>query len=276
MPESTFHLPPSTFDLDAYFDRIGYAGPREPTAPVLAAIVQHHALSIPFENLDILLGRPILLDVASLEAKLVKRRRGGYCFEHNTLLGGVLRQLGFDVTPLAARVRWMVPRGVVLPRTHMLLVVRLGGERLLVDGGFGGVGVAAPLRMDFEGEQPSLYEPQRIVLTDAGRLLRTRMAGEWRDLYVFTDEPQFAVDFEMANWFTSTNPGSRFKQNLIVTNAAPGVRQSLFNRELSVYRDASVERRSVDDPEELLEVLASRFHLALPPGTRFGVSPAAG
>jgi N-hydroxyarylamine O-acetyltransferase len=263
-------MPEPAFDLDAYFDRIGYAGPREPTAPVLAAVAQHHALAIPFENLDVLLGRPIPLDVVSLEAKLVTRRRGGYCFEHNTLLGAVLRQLEFDVTPLAARGRWMVPPGVVLPRTHMLLAVRLGGERLLVDGGFGGVGVTAPLRMDFEGEQPSLYEPQQIIRTESGRLLRAKVAGEWRDLYVFTDEPRFAVDFEMANWFTSTNPGSRFKQNLIVTSAAPGVRQSLFNRELSVYREGSVERRSVDDPDELLEVLAARFGLSFPPGTRFG------
>jgi N-hydroxyarylamine O-acetyltransferase len=260
----------SAYDLDAYFDRIGYAGPREATAPVLAAIAQHHALAIPFENLDVLLDRPIPLDAASLQAKLVTRRRGGYCFEHNTLLHGVLRQLAFDVTPLAARGRWMVPPGVALPRTHMLLSVRLGGERLLVDGGFGGVGVTAPLRMDFEGEQPSLFEVQRIRPTDEGRLLQARVGGEWRDLYVFTEESQLPIDFEMANWFTSTNPGSRFKQNLIVTRAAPGVRHGLFNRELSEYRDGGVERRTVEDPDELLEVLASRFHLTFPPGTRFG------
>jgi N-hydroxyarylamine O-acetyltransferase len=258
------------FDLDSYFGRIGYTGPRAATAAVLAAIVEHHALAIAFENLDVLLDRPIRLDAASLQAKLVTARRGGYCFEHNVLLAGVLRQLGFDVTPLAARGRWMVPPGVVLPRTHMLLAVRVRGERLLVDGGFGGVGVTAPLRMDFDGEQPSLYEAQRIRATDDGRLLQAKVGGEWRDLYVFTDEPQLPIDFEMANWFTSTNPGSRFKQNLIVTSAAPGVRHALFNRDLSVYRDGRVERRSVDDPDELLEVLATRFCLTFPPGTRFG------
>jgi N-hydroxyarylamine O-acetyltransferase len=265
----------STFNLDAYFDRVSYTGTREPTASVLAAVVRHHVLAIPFENLDVLLDRPIRLDAASLQAKLVTARRGGYCFEHNTLLAGVLRQLGFDVIPLAARGRWMVPPGSVLPRTHMLLSVTIRGERLLVDGGFGGVGLTAPLRMDFEGEQPSLYEPQRIRPTDGGRLLQARVGGEWRDLYVFTDEPQLPVDFEMANWFTSTNPGSRFKQNLIVTGAAPGVRHTLFNRELSAYRDGGVERRSIDSPDELLDVLASRFQLTFPPVTRFGASGAA-
>jgi N-hydroxyarylamine O-acetyltransferase len=259
-----------TFDVDAYFARIGYSGPRTPTSDVLARITERHTLSIPFENLDILLGRPIVLDVPSIEAKLVHGRRGGYCFEHNTLLGGVLRQLGFDVVSLGARARWMVPAAAVTARTHMLLSVAADGGRRLVDGGFGGVGVTAPLRLDFDGEQPSLFEAQRIVAASGGRLLQAKLNGEWRDLYVFTNEPQHAVDYEMANWFTSTHPGSRFQQNLIVTAAEPGVRSSLFNRELSIYQDGRVEKTVVDDPDHLLEVLATRFRLAFPAGTRFG------
>jgi N-hydroxyarylamine O-acetyltransferase len=258
------------FDVDAYLTRIGYFGPRTPSLDVLGQVVQRHTLSIPFENLDILLGRSIPLDVASLERKLVHGRRGGYCFEHNTLLGGVLRQLGFDVVVLGARGRWMVPPDVVLPRTHMLLSVGVEGGRRLVDGGFGGVGVTAPLRFDAEGEQPSLFEAQRVVPSAGGRLLQAKLSGEWRDLYVFTDEPQHPIDIEMANWFTSTHPRSRFQQNLIVTTAHPGVRLSLFNRDLSVYREGHVERTLVTDPDALLEVLATRFHLPFPAGTRFG------
>ena len=257
-------------DLDAYFARIDYAGPRRPTGDVLAKIIERHTMSIAFENLDILLGRPVRLDVASIEGKLVRDRRGGYCFEHNTLLCGVLRQIGFDVVTLGARVRWMVPHGVVVARTHMLLSVTVEGAGRLVDGGFGGVGLTAPLRLDFDGEQPSLFESQRIVAAPDGRLLQVKLNGEWRDLYVFTEEPQHPADFEMANWFTSTHPNSRFQQNLIVNAAEPGVRSSLFNRELTVYRAGGVEKTAIDDPDQLLDVLVSRFHLSFPAGTRFG------
>jgi N-hydroxyarylamine O-acetyltransferase len=262
--------PQSPFDLDAYFGRIGYQGARQATFPVLAAIAERHTLSIPFENLDILLGRPVHLDAAALEAKLVHGKRGGYCFEHNTLVAGVLRQLGFDVTALSARVRWMVPDDVVSPRTHMLLAVKLDGERWLVDCGFGALGLTAPLRMDFDGEQPSRFEAQRVVGHPAGRLLQARVAGEWRDLYLFTEEPAHPIDFEVANWFTSAHPESRFQRNLIAMMVGPGARHTLHNRDLSTYRDGGVERQRVDDPDELLAILSSLFSLSFPPGTRFG------
>jgi N-hydroxyarylamine O-acetyltransferase len=258
------------FDLDAYFRRIGYTGPREPTHAVLASIAGRHTQAIPFENLDILLGRPIRLDVASLEAKLVHGGRGGYCFEHNTLAAGVLRQLGFDVTPLAARVRWNVPPEVVPPRTHMLMIVKVEGQRWLFDCGFGALGVTAPLRLDFEGEQASRFEAQRIVPHPSGRLLQAQVAGQWRDLYLFTEEPRFPIDFEIANWFTSTHPESRFQRNLMVMMVGLEARYTLHNRDLSTYRGGGVERRTVDDPDELLELLASLFTLSFPPGTRFG------
>jgi N-hydroxyarylamine O-acetyltransferase len=275
MNRGTVTDPQSPFDLDAYFRRIGYEGPRQATLAVLTAIAEHHTLSIPFENLDILLGRPIHLGAASLEAKLVRDGRGGYCFEHNTLMAGVLRQLGFDVAPRAARVRWMLPPDVIGPRTHMLLAVKLGGERWLVDGGFGALGVTAPLRMDFDGEQASRFEAQRLVTHASGRVLQARVAGEWQDLYSFTDEPTHPIDFEVANWFTSTHPDSRFQRNLIVMSITPGARYTLHNRNLSTYRDGGVERRTVDDPDELLAILESLFSLSFPPGTRFGAPGAA-
>src|SRR5438132_14380749 len=105
-------MPASTFDLDAYFDRIGYRGSRSSTISVLRELVAHHARAIPFENIDVLLGRGVRLDPESIQEKLVRSKRGGYCFEHNTLFAGILRELGFDVTTLAARVRWMVPPDV--------------------------------------------------------------------------------------------------------------------------------------------------------------------
>src|SRR5690349_15099497 len=129
----------SPLDLDAYLDRIGYAGPRLPTRRVLEGLHLAHTTHVPFENLDILLGRPIRLDLDSLQAKLVRDRRGGYCFEQNTLFAAGLEQMGFAVTRLAARVRFGASR--LLPRTHMLLRVDVEGEPFLADVGFGGSGL---------------------------------------------------------------------------------------------------------------------------------------
>lgn len=133
----------STLDLDAYLRRIGYAGALDPGSATLEALHLAHASRIPFENLDILLGRPIRLDLGSLQAKLVRDGRGGYCFEQNLLLAAVLGRVGFDVTPLAARVRYRITRAV--PRTHALLVVETGGERWLADVGFGLEGLLMPV-----------------------------------------------------------------------------------------------------------------------------------
>ena len=124
-------------DLDAYFERIGYSGPCEPTLGVLNAITLAHTSAIPFENLDVLLGRPIALDPASLVDKLVRRRRGGYCFEQNGLLLIVLEALGFQAVPISARVRWQRPRDFTPPRTHLFLRVELDGESWLADVGIG-------------------------------------------------------------------------------------------------------------------------------------------
>jgi N-hydroxyarylamine O-acetyltransferase len=264
-----------SYDLDGYFARIGYAGARTATYGVLAALLERHALTIPFENIDVLLGRPIGLDPPSLQAKLVRGGRGGYCFEHNALLAGILERLGFDVSVHVGRGRWRVPDGVTLPRTHMVLTIALGGERYLVDGGYGGVGLTAPLRLECADAQPSLFEEQRIVTSTEGRLVQARIAGEWRDLYTFADERVPHVDVEVANWYTSTHPESRFRQNLIVTCATREARHVLYNRELTTYGRGSKETTSVDDPDALLEVLSSYFGLSFPPGARFGESGAA-
>src|SRR5919198_5965296 len=117
--------------LDSYLERVGYTGDLRPTYEVLEALHLAHATHIPFENLDILAGRPIRLDLESLEAKLVKARSGGYCFEQNALFAGVLDAIGFDVTRLAGRVRYRV--SFVLPRTHMTLLVNVEGGTWLAD-----------------------------------------------------------------------------------------------------------------------------------------------
>src|SRR6185437_5061289 len=110
-------------DLRSYLNRIQYDGPLVPTVAVLRDIQLAHACSIPFENLDVLLGRGISIDDEAIERKLIHEHRGGYCFEQNSLLMRVLKEIGFSVSPLSARVRVKIPRDVVTPRTHLFLRV---------------------------------------------------------------------------------------------------------------------------------------------------------
>jgi N-hydroxyarylamine O-acetyltransferase len=134
----------AAIDLDAYFDRIRWGGAPLPSHATLAGILAAHMSAIPFENIDVLLGRGIRLDLEGLQAKLVSARRGGYCFEHASLLAAVLAQLGFKPVPHLARVVLMAPR-TVASRGHMFLTVPLPEGRFLVDPGFGALAPRIPV-----------------------------------------------------------------------------------------------------------------------------------
>lgn len=263
------NCPEMSLDVDAYLRRIGFAGPLRPTLAVLQELHLAHGSHIPFENLDILLGRPIRIDLDSVQAKLVGDRRGGYCFEQNTLFAAVLERAGFSVTRLAARVRLGTKR--VLPRTHMLLQVDVNGRPWLADVGFGREGLLQPLPLH-GGRPVSQYGRTFRVDDDSGlKVLRVQRADSWEDVYAFTLEPQYPVDFEMANHYTATHPNSRFTQMLTVQLPTPKARYHLINYELTVDRGATVEQRTITDEEERLRVLAEIFDLHFPPGTRFHV-----
>ena len=118
----------TAIDLDGYFQRIGHEGPRKPTLETLRALHVRHTEAIPFENLNPFLRRPVRLDPASLEQKLVRDGRGGYCFEQNLLFRDVLTALGYRVRGLAARVVWNAPEGAITARSHMLLLVEIDGR----------------------------------------------------------------------------------------------------------------------------------------------------
>ncbi len=256
----------SSLDLDAYVARIGYAGPREASSDVLSALHLAHLGTIPFENVDVILGRRVALDLESLEAKLVRGRRGGYCFEQNTLFSAVLRLFGFEVSTLEARVR---PPGATrsLPRTHMVLGVDLGDRAVLADVGFGGDGPLWPV--DLSGEE-SLQVDDRYRVVEEGRLRVLQVHGgeQWRDLYAFSLEPALPVDFEMANHFTSTWPASPFTTTLTAQRSFAGERRILRDRTYTVRRGGTSETQEVADAD-LLPLLAERFGLVLPAVTRF-------
>lgn len=264
-------------DLDAYFARIGYRGPRTPALATLRALHALHPAAIAFENLDPLLGRPVRLDLAALSAKLVGSRRGGYCFEHNTLFKAVLERLGFRVTGLVARVLWQVPaERLPGPRTHMVLLVDAEDGRWVVDVGFGGYLVAEPLRLVPDIEQPTAAGLLRLVQADATFTLQVRLDAAWRDAYRFTLEPQLPIDYQVANWFTSAHPDSLFRNNLMIERLTPQARISLFNRRLTRrHADGRVEQEVLTTPEGLARVLAVAFELEPPadPATLFARLP---
>jgi N-hydroxyarylamine O-acetyltransferase len=267
----------SPADLEAYCARIGYDGPRAPTLATLHAIVAGHAAAIPFENLDVLLGRPIALDAGSLVEKLVHQRRGGYCFEQNGLLLLVLSSLGFSVAPLSGRVRWERPRDFTPPRTHLFVRDELAGASWLADVGVGGLSLTAAIQLNTAAEQPTPHEPRRIV-REAGRLFhQVRIGAEWLDVCEFTLEEMPPIDRELANWYTSTHPDSRFRSRLVASRAGPnGQRLSILNQDFKIRSaDGRSQTRALASPEELLAVLDEQFGLRFPPGTRFdrGVVP---
>jgi N-hydroxyarylamine O-acetyltransferase len=255
----------SGLDLDAYLARVGYSGPRRADADTLRALHEAHVAAVPFENLDILLGRTISLGLPALEKKLVQDRRGGYCFEQNTLFRAALEAIGFTVTSLAARVRG---GGLLRPRTHMLLRVELAEGPMLADVGFGGDGLVHPL--PFQAGPATWTEGAGYRLRREGKLWVLQGSyGEWADLYAFTLEPQYPVDFEMANHFTSTWPRSPFVQSLTAQRSWPGRRLILRNRDFAVREGGALRNEPVRDPDHLLELLERHFGLAFPRGTRF-------
>lgn len=258
-------------DLDAYFARLGYTGPRDATPATLIAIHEHHARAIPYENLDVLLGRPIRLDPAAIAQKLIHDHRGGYCFEQNQLFRDVLHALGFRVHVHLARVRWQIPADVVTPLTHVLLRVDFGGRALLADVGFGSRSFIRPLEFTFEHAQAGSIEPRRLLQRGPLIVHQSYQDNAWADVYHFTLDETPAIDCELGNWFTSTHPQSRFKQNLVLARAGHACRYALLNRDFAIrHADGRVEHRVLQDPAELLAVLAEYFDLHFPAGTHFG------
>lgn len=252
--------------VDAYLERIGYSGDLRPSAAVLAALHLAHATHIPFENLDVLRGVPIRLDLESLQGKLVDGRRGGYCYEHNLLFAAVLEDLGFPVTRLAARVRHRATR--VNPRTHMLLLVDADEAKWLADVGFGAEGLLLPVPFGAEQESRQFAWTYRVAKSEDQWVLQSQHAEGWVDLYGFTLEPQLPIDYEIANHYTSTHPESRFVKGLTVQLPTPLARTALRNRELTVDTGGETTTRVMADDEEIRRVLGETFGLPAPDDLR--------
>lgn len=252
-------------DLDAYFARIGYGGPRAPTLAVLGDLCERQTRTIAFENLDPLLGRTPPLDLPAIENKLVRSRRGGYCYEQNMLLQHVLLALGFTVRGLAARVLLNAAPGTLTARTHMLLHVVAEEQDRLVDVGFGRLTPTAPLHIETEIEQRTPHETYRIDGVGGEYELSARVSGAWTLLYRFHLIEHLAVDYAVANHYVATCPTSFFRASIVAALAAETGRHALFNDRLTFqHRDGGRDERVLADADALLQVLETTFGLRIP------------
>lgn len=249
-------------NLDAYLDRIGYAGPRTPTLATLRAITRLHATTIPFENLSVLVDGPPDLELPALEAKLVDAGRGGYCYEQNGLLAAALAALGFRVQGLSARVRYGVPPDVVTPRSHRLMSVETSEGTAFADAGFGGLTLTAPVMLRWNEEQDTPHERVRLVPAGSDFLLQALVGEAWTDVYRFDLAVHLPPDYVQQNWHTATRPNGLFGNNLIAAMPMPEGRYALFNRTLT-WRPLAGEkvRTEVRSKAELREVLGELFSI---------------
>lgn len=258
-PESAMPL-----DLDAYCQRVGYTGERTPTLATLRALQQCHLQHITFENLNPLLGKPVPLDLASLERKLVQQRRGGYCFENNLFFMAVLTELGFTVRGITARVYWNQPEDAQPPRSHMLLLVTIDDEDYLSDVGFGGLTPTAPLKLHSRQAQSTPLETCRVLPENNHYRIEVQLGSRWRLLYRFDLMTQWPIDFDMANWYVSCHPASKFVNNLIAVRTDMDRRHTLLNGLYTIrYPDGRSDKQNITYPQAMTRLLADTFQINL-------------
>ena len=254
-----------TLDLSAYFERINYHGTADPRLDVLQDLVTAHTRTIPFENLDPLLGRPIDdLSPESLADKLVRRGRGGYCYEHNGLFGYVLAELGFSVRRLGARVVWTRPPDApVPPLMHTLLAVTLPGDEqpYLVDVGFGGQTPTSPILLETGPAHQTTLEPYRLQEFGDTLVLQAEIRGEWQSLYQFATRTAPPIDLEMGSWYASTHPSSHFVTDLVASLVTAESRYNLSGRNLAIHSGGATEKIRLDDASAVVDMLIDRFDI---------------
>lgn len=256
---------PSPFDLAAYLARIGHDGPTVPDMASLRAIHVAHVGAIPFENLDIQMGRPVRLEMEHLTTKLVGSRRGGYCFEQNSLLQAALEAIGFQVARRLARVRMGGEPG---GRSHLMLLVTIDGQAHIADVGFGGSCLAEPLPL-LAGDHDSAGDRWRVRRSDwsPGWELEVWRDGGWFGLYWFGEEPVVDMDLTFGNHFTSTHPTSRFVQNRMAARTTLTERHTLLNGQYRWRLNGELaEERQITDEAGFRRLLSERFLIDLPDG----------
>jgi N-hydroxyarylamine O-acetyltransferase len=250
-------------DIMAYLDRIDYHGPLATTAETLRELQVAHLLTVPFENLSIKAGQPIVLDDNALFEKIVKRGRGGFCYEANGLFAALLRALGFNVKMLSAGVG-NAGGGFGPDFDHMALMVTVN-ERWLVDVGFGD-SFREPLLIDKRDEQRQGERAYRIESDGTYLILLQRddgADGEWKAQYRFTLQPYEYSDYEEMCRYHQTSPQSHFTRGRICSRATPDGRVTLGEMRLITTRNGERQERALANEEDYAAMLREHFGITL-------------
>lgn len=258
-------------DVRAYLDRIGYKGPLTATSDTLRELHRRHLLTVPFENLDIGLGRKILLDSERFVEKIVRLRRGGFCYELNGAFAALLTTLGFRVTLLSARAA-NAEGAVSQEFDHLTLRVDLD-EPYLADVGFGD-NFLEPLRLASATEQRDAAGSFQLTETvadsatsprvsDHWRLERRDQDGSWRLQYDFSLQPRQLAEFAGMCHYHQTSPDSHFTRNRICSLATPDGRITLSGMRLIVTSNGRREEQTLATEADWRAALGNHFGIVL-------------
>ncbi|MGG4035613.1 arylamine N-acetyltransferase [Paenibacillus cisolokensis] len=250
-------------EVRAYLERIGYSGPLDGGAAALAGLQEAHLHAVPYENLDILRGIPLSLDVPKLYDKIVVRRRGGYCFELNALFGWLLRELGYAVTDYMARF-WRDEPDPPPKRRHHVLSVEAEGALWLCDVGVGGIVPRRPVRIAEGIEQQQGDECYRLERDEYfGWMLCERKHGGWSRLYSFTEEPQLPKDYIMATYWCENAPDSIFTREAMIAIRTADGRNTVAGREFRIFAGDGVQTFVPQTEAEYRDALKRYFGIEL-------------
>ena len=249
------------FDREAYLDRIGLGDTVPLTEAGFRDLHRAQTYGIPFENFDIHLGRGISLAAKSLFDKMIGHRRGGYCFELNSLFGMALDAFGFERRPLLARSQ---RRGEPTSRTHMLNLVRLDGSDWIADVGFGPIQVREP--MPLERDRIDTQDGFMFRMIDGGRfgtMMQYHEDDVWKDWYSFDMEHVWPVDIEMSNYFTSTHPDVYFTQARIAVRTIPFGKITLRDLTVREYVGGEMTETILEPGPAYMEALETIFGIVI-------------
>ena len=253
----------ASFDQQAWLDRIGYNGSREPTLCTLHQLIFAHSHAIAYESLDIMLGRTPRLDLEALQRKMISDGRGGYCLEQNMLFREGLRSFGYKITSLQGR----VVRGMAIdaprPAIHMLLQVDLPEGPYLADVGFGNLAPTSALLLKSGIEQETPHEPMCFIDVGGELTLHSKLRDTWEHIYRVIPYPRYDGEYEIANWYTGTHPDAPYQSNIIAARPGPNrTRITMFNARVTVrHATGEAERRLLKDEAEYRSVLRDEFGL---------------
>lgn len=245
-----------------YLSRIGIETVPPPNLDGLHVLQDHHMRHVPFENLDVLLGRPLDLSTPALFEKIVSRKRGGYCFELNTLYAWLLSEIGFDPIPMLARV-WLRDPVDTPPRTHLVNRVNIDGQDWISDVGFGGQAARVPLKIEDGYEVEDVDGPIRMR-ADAkfGYRISRFQDGAWSDQYTVETQAAHHADILSGNHWTECYPGSFFRHGIGVGLFTPEGRTTLYGGVLT-HRGRETPGRPMSGLPDTLDVLKTEFGLDL-------------